>query len=315
MTTKSTIRENKQAVRVIVTFGALFSGLCALSFNPESLHPEESDIASGEVEDPPQIEVRYSAFSEEMDLIMDQPVEKFIPALTPYPFPLKNTSGHPTTRRWKLGTPPASKAEIWNIPEEETLQTQATALLRMCISEADGNRADCIGIWQVVQNVRSRSCDRSLRARITECNDSGEETILSAMKRLSGAVLGLIPTRSRRQRWISELELACSMPKSFPHGPDVWRRHYQSRCPRASKLARDLVSGALHKKITPAPIIAWGGRCEVSRGACDDRIACLRRLARVPGLHTKNAFWCRPGSPNCASDVDPLCRQYLDRAH
>jgi hypothetical protein len=94
----------------------------------------------------------------------------------------------------------------------------------------------------------------------------------------------------------------------------VWERNHRRHCERTVKLARGLVSGRDRRRITRARVIAWGGRCEVPGGACDDPLACARGLARVPHLEVAegdqkpaNAFWCKILTPGCRSDAEPVC--------
>jgi hypothetical protein len=119
-----------------------------------------------------------------------------------------------------------------------------------------------------------------------------------------------VPARNKRQVWIRELEMSCERPESFRLPGNIWERHLLKRCQRTASIAKRLVDGE-PLSITRARIIAWGGRCEDSRGACDDRHACERGLARVKGLETHNAFWCSPasGGPGCPTSFDPICEK------
>lgn len=212
-------------------------------------------------------------------------------------------------KRWAWEAPEETRAKLWNVPEVEDAEALATAFLRVCISEADGHEADCLGIWQVIRNIRSRSCDRARVRKITECDDNGE-TMLSVMRRASKSVLGVVPPRSRRQSWISQVELECTEPPSWPGTAEDWQRQYGGvRCPRVAKLARQLAAGeteGLEWPIKGVAAVTWGGRCESGSGACDDDIACARGLARI-WLDTHNAFWCLPGTRGCSTDIEPLC--------
>lgn len=211
-------------------------------------------------------------------------------------------------RRWRWKSPAEIRAEIWQVPANEAREATETALLRICTSEMEGSENDCVGIWQVARNIRSRSCDRSYTDLITECDENGE-THLSAMRRLSRYVVGAVPPKHRRHRWIANLELDCEMPRLFPRDQQFWDRHHRRNCERMAKLVRGLVGGTRRQTITRAPIIAWGGRCEDPGGACDDPLACARGLARVPGLETGNAFWCKQGARRCRQDPEPVCVQ------
>lgn len=212
-------------------------------------------------------------------------------------------------RRYRWESPAEARSRLWNVPKEESDEATATALLRVCISEADGKISDCLGIWQVVKTIRSRKCARDWIRRITECDENGE-THLSVLRRASKYVLGVVPPRSRRQRWISNLELDCEMPKYWPHSKSSWNKRYKrKRCPRVAKLAKELAAGKTNFDWpinTSARPVTWGGRCESGNGACDDDIACERGLARLYS-DTLNAFWCIPGSPRCSDEIDPLC--------
>jgi hypothetical protein len=210
--------------------------------------------------------------------------------------------------RWAWRDPADVLAETWNVPEASSEQAQATGLLRIWANEVGwANERDMIGIWQVILNIRARHCDRERSTAITECAN-GEETALSAMRRASRTPMGLRPPRSSRKQWIRHVELECQEPEGW-HQLMPWS-YLQERCKSAAVLAITLVHGSA-RSITPATIIAWGGRCEVScinpsdrstctsHGACDDHLACRRGLARVPNTETDNAFWCRPGTRAC----------------
>jgi hypothetical protein len=218
-------------------------------------------------------------------------------------------------RRYAWESPAETRSHLWNVSPDEQEGAVAEALLRICISEAAGAEDDCRMIWEVLRNIRSRRCDRARIRRITECEDGVGETMLSAMRRASGWVLGAVPPRTKRQRWVSQLKLSCERPRSFPGTQAMWGRWYGVRCPRTAKLVLGLVDGSdrAHAPTKKARAIAWGGRCEDEGGACDDPIACARGLARIPGLRTKNAFWCLPGTPHCSPTIDPICSKIIVR--
>jgi hypothetical protein len=213
-------------------------------------------------------------------------------------------------RRWVWESPAETRAKLWNVPQTEDTVTTATGLLRICMTEADGHEADCIGIWQVLNNIRSSGCDRRRIRRITECDEDGE-TLLSVMRRAQRFALGVAPPRSARTRWIAQLELTCVQPEDYTGSERQWASQYARPCAETSDLVQRLVAGRhVRPVIRGARAIAWGGRCENDRGACDDPLACSRGLARIPGLETHNAFWCRPGSPGCSPTIDPICAQF-----
>jgi hypothetical protein len=218
-------------------------------------------------------------------------------------------------RRFRWGAPPDSRGISWNIPDNESDQATLTAFLRICIAEADGAPQDCVGIWQVLRNIRRRSCSRDSVRRITECDENGE-TMLSVMRRAQPHILAVkgYALRNQRALWIRNLETDCEIPEGWRHGENRWDSQYGAkRCPHTVQLGRVLIDGEdLSKASRPGHRlswlkgrpITWGGRCESGKAACDDRIACSRGLAR---LHTDtlNAFWRRPRS---AEEVDPICK-------
>jgi len=211
-------------------------------------------------------------------------------------------------RRWAWEAPHETRAVLWNIPQTEDAVATASALLRICISEADGSENDCIGIWQVLTSIRSRACNRDRIRLITECDDDGE-TMLSVMRRAQRYATGAVPPRSRRARWVSELELTCVQPESYPGSAEQWAHQYRRSCARTSDLVQRLLSGRhVEPVIKGVRPITWGGRCEESRGACDDPLACQRGLIRIRGIDTLNAFWRRPRTPD---EVEPVCQQLL----
>jgi|WetSurMetagenome_2_1015567.scaffolds.fasta_scaffold03229_5 hypothetical protein len=212
-------------------------------------------------------------------------------------------------RRWTWMSPTDTREQLWNVPENEAQEALLTGLLRICMAEAEGSEEDCIGIWQVLRNIRQRTCNREVIERITEC-EGDEETMLSAMRRAQRFVLGMLPSKNTRQQWISKLTTSCDPPDNYPSSQDVWEKQERHHCVNTTALAEQLIAGEGRQSITSASIITWGGRCEDPQGACDDTMACTRGLARVD-TPTKNAFWCRPGSSGCAKDLDPICKQYL----
>jgi hypothetical protein len=213
-----------------------------------------------------------------------------------------------SVRRWVWESPAETRASLWHVPDDETAEAVITGMLRICTMEAEGLEDDCIGIWQVINNIRIRSCNREMYRHITECDEDGETT-LSVMRRAQRFALSVVPPRSLRSRWIAEMETSCDQPTSYPEPAETWDRNHRRYCERTVELVRTLVAGD-YERITGSRIIAWGGRCEDETGACDDRMACSRGLARVTELETANAFWCQPGSTGCSDAVDPICGRY-----
>jgi len=219
-------------------------------------------------------------------------------------------------RRFQWESPADARGRIWNVPDEESDEALLTALLRVCIAEADGRPQDCVGIWQTVSNIRRRTCDRDTPhlQRITECDEDGE-TMLSALRRSQRHALGMIKAHNRRAAWVRNLTTDCTRPEGYPHSEDRWNSHYGTKvCPQTVADARRLIAGELPEsrpgarvRWLPGRPITWGGRCESGKASCDDRIACARGLARIQNAGTLNAFWCRPGRRGCPDDIDPVC--------
>ena len=116
-----------------------------------------------------------------------------------------------------------------------------------------------------------------------------------------------IPSSLKLFQRIAELELTCEQPGSYPGSDRQWASQYSRPCAETSGLVQRLVAGQhVRPVIRGARAIAWGGRCENKRGACDDPLACARGLVRIRGLETHNAFWRRAASPD---EIDPICRQ------
>lgn len=230
-----------------------------------------------------------------------------VPIVMPTPRPQRKI------RRFQWESPAETRGKLWNVPEEESEKATLTALLRVCIAEADGHPQDCVGIWQVVKNNRRRTCNRGMIRRITECVEGEGETFLSALRRHQRHVLGIIKARNKRAVWISKLTTECEPPEGFPGTLDQWDARYQQRCSQVVADGRYLIKGELppsrpghHVKWLPGRPVTWGGRCETGKAACDDRIACARGLIRIQDSDTLNAFWRRPQHPG---EVEPICRQ------
>lgn len=188
-------------------------------------------------------------------------------------------------------------------------QNPILALARICVNEEGWfNKTGCAAIWQVVQNVRSKTCNKKVIPLITQCKN-GKETSLSAMRRLSKRVTGLVPPTTPRQRWTSTLQpskrpplkwVECTSYKtvknkrvSFPigcHGvwklySEAWleiletakklyqRHHEDLPCPTAN---------AFH-----GPVIAWGYKGDLW-------LAKRRGLIQINCGDTGNFFFAKP---------------------
>ena len=204
---------------------------------------------------------------------------------------------------WKWGSGRDSKPSVSFVYNYDDSDRTKEGLLKICVSEAgfDGFR-DCAWIWKTLVNIRSENCDKRKYPLITECVD-GRETMVSAMRRASKRVMGMVEPKFRRHYWIRELSMSCDEPPSFPDGVP-WSR-YKDNCIEMARFVSDLVDGRSRFRTFGVPI-AWGGRCEHGYGACDDWIGCKRGLVRIPGTKTRNSFWCRPGTRRCP-DFEPVC--------
>jgi hypothetical protein len=169
----------------------------------------------------------------------------------------------PLERRYR------SRAERWNIPDEETLDTTVLALARICVSEGGWtNDRDCAAIYQVLRG-----------------NRSNEESLIGAMRRHSRFVLEVWEPRSARHRWLVGLNLEATEPTGFPETAS-WDR-YRPVWERRTQFTRGLVTGSVRMRPCPVPVVAWGG-------TMDDHIALRRGLVRVDCGDTENRFWGRP---------------------
>ena len=191
-------------------------------------------------------------------------------------------------RRFTWESPAETRGKIWNVPVEETADALLTALLRVCIAEADGDPQDCAGIWQVVKNNRRRSCDRGMIRRITECTDEGGETYLSALRRHQRHVLGYIKARNKRAVWIGNLTPDCEMPEGWPYGENRWDAQYGSKtCPQTVADARSLIAGKLPEAMAASRIASHGSVSGSSRRRQNSRRSAWNVLSNVapsPGL-------------------------------
>lgn len=178
-----------------------------------------------------------------------------------------------------------------------------TALLRVWVSESGfRSPADQLGIWRVLTR----------RARSTE-----PARVVDMIRRYSGRALPphespyRSPHRSKRQRWVNELDCGCERPPSLEIADAWWRESYRPRCLAMCSRARALFAGR-------DPFAALG--CDVGTtpshwgGAMDDPRAIMRWrpvLVTCGDVESKNHFWCDPkhadcyGVPVCDSGVEP----------
>lgn len=237
---------------------------------------------------------------------------------------------HRRVRRFRWMSPAASMGERLALPLRESNEDLLTAFTRICIAEADGYLQDCVGIWQVMQNIRRIRCTRGEVRRITECEELAgqdgvvrlQETMISVMRRSQPHIMAMgrfkTKVRNRRAAWIRHMTTDCeNPPRNWTGDEDQWDAQYGAkRCPYVVQLGEYLLKGKLppdrpgvRLEWLPGRPITWGGDCSSGKASCDDTIACARQLARVKGgPKTHNAFWCRPGR-GCSDDIDPICIQ------
>jgi hypothetical protein len=239
---------------------------------------------------------------------------------------------HRRVRRFAWMSPGASTGQRLALPLKETNADLLTAFTRICIAESDGHLQDCVGVWQVMKNIRRTRCHRGEVRRITECEElAGQdgvvklrETMISVMRRAQPHIMAMgqfkTKVRNRRAAWIRNLTTDCENPPANYPGRtkqarlDDWDFRYRKRCGYVVQLGEYLLKGKLppdrpgvNLEWLPGRPIAWGGDCSSGKASCDDPIACVRGLARVKGgPNTENAFWCKPGR-GCSDDIDPIC--------
>lgn len=220
-------------------------------------------------------------------------------------------------RRFRWDSPVEFREYSWNVPEGGMTREKATltAFVHICISEADGATQDCVGIWQVLRNIRRKSCPHDRIHRITECDEDGE-TMLSVMRRAQPHILAMpgYKLRNARAGWIRNMTTDCeSVPEGWTGNEAQWDAAYGTKvCPQTVELGEHLMKGKLPP---PAPgrrarwlqgtPITWGGRCETPQASCDDRMACARGLIRLDTT-THNAFWRNPQP----GEIEPICAQH-----
>jgi hypothetical protein len=218
-------------------------------------------------------------------------------------------------RRYPWQSPGSTLGEILDVPEENNAEATLVALVRVFLSEADGHPRDNVGVYQVVKNIRSRTCDRGRIRKITQCDENGE-TLLSALRRAQPHILAVTGYKLRNARagWIRNQGLDCeNPPRGWRRSENEWDAQYGSKtCPQTVEAARYLVKGELppsrpgaRARWLPGAPIAWGGRCENKRASCDDRMACARGLIRLD-TKTHNAFWRKAGP----GEIEPICAEH-----
>lgn len=152
-------------------------------------------------------------------------------------------------------------------------------LARAAVSEASwSSLQDMRLIYQVVRTTR---------------NDG--ETLLQCLREHTRIVSEVWTPKTERHRWLVELNLDATYPPHFPEPKKLWDSLYRDRWKKVLRWADALLKGRIDGRPCPVPVIAWGGRCDVPGGACDDRIARSRGLIPIEVCgDTKNRGWTRP---------------------
>lgn len=152
------------------------------------------------------------------------------------------------------------------VPATATAQLQATpdpgvALARICVSEEGwGNLTGCAAIWHTAQHVRSKDCGLP---GVTQCGTDGVETPLSAMRRMSKRVTGMVRALNSRQRWIQGLQRPAVKPRFWtectgaPRCDGRWR-DYRPKWEALLAYADSLIEGAKAPNPCEGYVLAWG---------------------------------------------------------
>jgi hypothetical protein len=111
-----------------------------------------------------------------------------------------------------------------------------------------------------------------------------DETIVDTMRRHAPRVVGGLPARSDRERWVRALNAEATRPDHFPAHLD-WE-DYRPRWVDVMEFTRRLLAGRTRDRCRRSPI-TWGG-------PMDDWLAIRRGLVRVDCGDTRNRFWARP---------------------
>jgi hypothetical protein len=188
------------------------------------------------------------------------------------------------------------------------VQDPILALARICVNEEGwSNKTGCAAIWQVVQNVRLKHCNTTRFPQITQCVN-GEETYLSAMRRLSKRVTGMVPATKRHHMWTSTLQMNDNPPQlwleckrawknkkvvTIPHGCHGTWDLYVDKWRDIRKFAYNLYTG--RAKLNPCPtandqhgrVLAWGYEGDLW-------LAKKRNLVQIDCGDTNNMFFAKP---------------------
>lgn len=172
---------------------------------------------------------------------------------------------------------------------ERLIALTALVLGRLGTSEAnwkaipwnDGERSDATGdlprLFQVLRTQRRPG-----------------ETLMNTMRNFSRIVSEMWEPSRRRERWITELNLEGDYPPSFTEDERTWRMLYREKWLEALQLARDLIMGRVNGRPCAGPLRAWGGRCDVEGGACDDHLGRARGLVPIESCGGENRYWAHP---------------------
>lgn len=136
----------------------------------------------------------------------------------------------------------------------------AVALARVCLSEEGWeNRVGCVAIARTMENIRSKGCTAK---GVTQCEE-GNETLLSAMRRMSKRVTGMVRALNDRQRWIQGLHRDAAKPRAWndctgsPECSGPWKL-FRPRWLALLAFADSLLEGRKEPNPCEGHVLAWG---------------------------------------------------------
>lgn len=163
-------------------------------------------------------------------------------------------------------------------------------LARIGVSEANWKATP----WESADGRSDRIGELPRLYQVIRTQRRPGETLINTMRNFSRIVSEMWAPSRRRERWLTQLDLEGSYPPSFTEDERSWEQLYRERWMEALALARDLVYGRVNGRPCAGPLRAWGGRCDVEAGACDDPIARGRGLVPIETCGGENRYWGHP---------------------
>lgn len=298
----------KKALLVMMMLSA-----CADLGVDERLVPEEptvSDDAEAPMvsdrthDDPPEAEEETEAEEPEVVPVLSVPVVRRSAVEEAPSFYMDYFDPLPIPRRRAQALFSRTEPEEFNLRGHDDLREVIVLVLsRLCVSEANWIHDERFDHSAPGQNHAELDCPAIYR--VLRRTRADGETLLGTMRRHAHYVTEEREPHRPRMRWISQLQLSGRRPAAFPvndrdGNPLNWERDYQPRWLAMQAFVRSLLRDENLGPCASAPIITWGGRCDVAGGACDDHLAVRRGLVPYELCgDTANRFWCRPGTPGC----------------